>query len=1204
MSGPEQGWEFWIDRGGTFTDIVALDPEKELHFHKLLSEDPSRYHDAVVHGVREVISKNSAGDPKESVISSMRMGTTVGTNALLERKGERCALIVNRGFRDLLRIGYQDRPDIFAMRIDLPSLLYEEVVEIGGRMDTRGGTLEDIDRSKLKEELSRLRRSGIGSLAVVLMNSYVNDEHEREVGRIADEIGFHHVSLSSEVSRLIKIVGRGDTTVVDAYLSPLLLRYIRQVQDDMPDPSPRMLFMQSHGGLIEGGLFRGKDCILSGPAGGVIGGVEVAKRAGYKDIITFDMGGTSTDVSHYSGGYERTYGSKIAGVRIRSPMLRINTVAAGGGSIVSFRDGRLRVGPRSAGADPGPKCYRKGGPLTVTDCNVLLGRISPDHFPSVFGPDGSEPIDADSVRKGFEELADRILQETGREMTPEEVAEGALEIAVENMAQAIKTISVERGYDISDHLLCSFGGAGGQHACRIADRLGIQRILVHPLAGVLSALGMGLAPISVVKERTVECDLEDLRGPFVIDIVEGMRELVKGEMEEQGIHGPDIEYSARVHVRYHGSDTSIPVALSNPGNMMEEFSSLHTRRFGFLQEKKMIAAAISLEGVHRREMDKGPLFKDRKEYSAGSGNSLCHICGKDMEVPIYDRSLLAPGRRMSGPALVMESTGTNVIEPGWEGRIDGELNLILERRVEQKRAGTANTEVDPVMLEIFNRLFMSIAEQMGYSLANTAHSVNIKERLDFSCALFDPSGELVANAPHIPVHLGSMSESVLSWLENEEQNVSPGDVFLVNSPYAGGTHLPDITVITPVYSPESGELLFFTASRGHHADIGGTTPGSMPPESRHIDEEGALASGFKVVEKGIFREEKVLQWLTACRYPARNPSQNMADLKAQIAANEKGSRELLSMVERYGAGTVKAYMCHVRDNAEASVRRVIDVLKEGGASVVMDNGSRIQVRITMDKDERSAVVDFSGTSSQLTTNFNAPRAVVKAAVLYVFRTLVPDPIPLNGGCMRPITIRIPKGSMLDPVYPAPVVAGNVETSQHIVDALFYALGKMAGSQGTMNNLTFGNEEYQYYETICGGTGAGPGFHGTDGVHSHMTNTRITDPEVLESRYPVRLKEFSIRKASGGIGRYHGGDGVRRVLTFLEEMEVSILSSHRRTSPAGLEGAGCGSMGRNTVIRKDGQREDLGGCGSCRLGIGDSVEIRTPGGGGFGRSPDP
>ncbi|MEA3559250.1 MAG: hydantoinase B/oxoprolinase family protein [Candidatus Thermoplasmatota archaeon] len=1194
-------WNFWIDRGGTFTDIVALDPSGTLKVSKLLSKDTARYDDAAVHGIREVLGVKDGEPIDSSVISSIRMGTTVGTNALLERKGERCALIVNKGFGDLLRIGYQERPDIFALDIKLPSLLHGRVVEVEGRIDASGKEIEPLDPLQIEKELVKLKKDGIDSIAIVLMNSYVNDAHELEIDKIAKKLGLGQISVSSEVSRLMKIVGRGDTTVVDAYLSPLLLGYIRKVRKGISGPgrSPLALFMQSHGGLIEADLFRGKDCILSGPAGGVIGGVEAALKAGFRNIITFDMGGTSTDVAHFSGEYERTYDSRIAGARMRSPMLRINTVAAGGGSIITFRDGRFQIGPDSAGAYPGPKCYRNGGPLTVTDCNALLGRIDPDHFPEVFGPDGDLPIDVGTVKDAFAKMAVEVEEKTGIRYSAEEVAEGALEIAVENMAQAVRTISIQRGYNVSDHVLCSFGGAGGQHACRIADRLGMKKILVHPLAGVLSAYGMGLASIRVMKESTLERKLRDVRSANVQAEIERSRNSVLKDMKEQGIEEEDVDISTTVHIRYDGSDTSIPVPMSEEVKMKDRFDRSHLKWFGFLQEKELIASSLTVEGISRQH---GPETFGDTSITRDPGpirTSMVYLGGARKQIPVHPRTSLPPGSRIVGPALIVEKTGTNIVETGWEAEIDNSLNLIMQRVCEKETEFAKGTEADPIMLEIFNRLFMSIAEQMGYSLVNTAHSVNIKERLDFSCALFDEKGELVANAPHIPVHLGSMSESVLSWIDGSEGTINRGDVFLLNSPYSGGTHLPDVTVITPVFSRESDELLFFTASRGHHADIGGITPGSMPPSSRHIDEEGAVASGFKVIESGYFHEERVKDWLEGCRYPARNQKQNMADIKAQIAANERGSFELHSMVKRYGLDTVKAYMKHVRDNAEESVQRVIDVLKDGEASMEMDNGAMIRVKVEIDKDDHSALVDFSGTDPQLQSNFNAPKAVVKAAVLYVFRTLVPDPIPLNGGCLRPIRMIIPESSMLDPSYPAPVVAGNVETSQHIVDALFRALGTLAGSQGSMNNLTFGNDRYQYYETICGGTGAGRTFNGTDAVHSHMTNTRITDPEVLEKRYPVILREFSIRKGSGGAGKFKGGNGVVRSMEFLEPMTVSILSSHRINAPSGAMGGEDGAVGSNRSVRADGSIEELGGCSTVYLEKGDRIEVHTPGGGGYG-----
>ncbi len=1194
------GWQFYIDRGGTFTDIVAVPPSGDIKVQKLLSEDRSRYRDAAVHGIREILSIEEGEEIPMDRIDSIRMGTTVGTNALLERKGEQTALLITKGFRDLLRIGYQNRPDLFALDIRLPEQLYCHVEEIHERILSDGTISVPLDRDDAKDAFERIKAKGIGSVAIVLMNSYKYPVHETELAGIARDIGFSQISVSYQVSPLMKIVGRGDTTVVDAYLSPILLRYIDSVKNEL-DGDRDLLFMQSSGGLVDHSLFKGKDCILSGPAGGIVGAVRTSLDAGSKKIITFDMGGTSTDVAHYSGEMERSFETEIAGVRIRAPMLRIHTVAAGGGSILKFEDGRFKVGPDSAGADPGPASYRKGGPLSVTDANLLLGRIQADHFPGVFGKEGNEPLDIDIVRKKFRSLAEEVSLGSGVKRTPEEVAHGFLQVAIENMAQAIKTISTMRGYDVSDHILACFGGAGGQHVCGVADSLGIKKVLIHPLAGVLSAYGMGLAKISVIKERTIERTFDAGSIPLIEELISELGSRIEKELKEQKIEEDDIDIKTRIHLKYSGTDTPIPIEYSGLDGTTEAYEKEHMERFSFIMRgKDLVIETIEVEGIGG-----GIPTPSRKEEMLehqveAHGRVYLNFNNEWTEVPLYQRDRLRPGSIMNGPAVITEGTGTNIVEPGWKASISGSSDLIMERAGSQDREIAVRTDVDPVMLEIFNRLFMSIAEQMGYSLRNTSYSVNIKERLDFSCALFDGGGGLVANAPHIPVHLGSMSDSVRRWLDDKKEMIEPGDTYLINSPYHGGTHLPDVTLITPVFGDDTKKPLFFVASRGHHADIGGKTPGSMPPDSRTIDEEGVLSSGFRIVSSGVFMEERVRDWLTSGKYPARNPDRNISDLKAQIAANEKGQKELMKMVERYSLDMVRSYMLHVQKNAEESVRNVISKLHSGSSNLIMDLGGKISVDIIIDKEGRSVIVDLTGSSDQLDSNFNAPSAVCTAAVLFVFRTLVKNDIPLNKGCLEPIDIRIKKGSMLDPLPPAAVAAGNVETSMFIADALFSALGTLGGSQGTMNNLTFGNERYQYYETICGGTGAGDGFDGTDAVHSHMTNTRITDPEVLEHRYPVVLEEFSIMKGSGGRGRFTGGNGVRRIIRFNEPMTVSIISEHRKVPPLGICGGGPGALGRNTIIRKDGTHIPLDGCGSMEVDEGDLIRIETPGGGGFGR----
>lgn len=1199
------GWNFYIDRGGTFTDIVAASPDGRISVEKLLSEDPENYRDAAVEGIRRILRINGDEMIPLDIITSVRMGTTVGTNALLERRGERTALLITKGFGDVLRIGYQNRPDLFSLKIDLPELLYDHVEEIDERILADGTVLKELDEREVRDSLQRVRGLGFDSIAIVLLNSYVEPEHERTISRIASDMGFSQISASCETSPLMKIVGRGDTTVVDAYLFPILLDYIDSVKTELGSDIGEcdLLFMQSSGGLVDHGKFRGKDCILSGPAGGIIGAVNTSIDAGFENIITFDMGGTSTDVAHYSGELERSFETEVAGIRMRAPMLRIHTVAAGGGSILKFEDGRFKVGPDSAGADPGPACYRKGGPLTVTDANLLLGRIQLEHFPSVFGESGDLPPDRDAVVGKFETLSRAILAETGKKMEVEEIAEGFLKIAVENMAQAIKTISTMRGYDVSEHVLTCFGGAGGQHACKVAEALGMRKVLIHPLAGVLSAYGMGLAEIRSIRERTVERVIDSWIEEELDSLIDDLKEEVRGELFSENVRKDDIRFETRVHLKYSGTSKPLPVSYSGIEDTIASFEREHMERFSFImKENDIVIDTIEVEGIGGSDRDQ-TMNKGASRTDPSGEEVMLSVKGQWKKVPLYQRDELPPGMRIEGPAMIAESTGTNVIDEGWIAIITGDLDLILERDRTDSEVEDVSSEVDPVMLEIFNKLFMSNAEQMGYSLQNTSISVNIKERLDFSCAIFDGSGDLVANAPHIPVHLGSMSQSVKRWLEDQGDEIRKGEVYLVNSPYHGGTHLPDVTVITPVIDGEGSKPVFFVASRGHHADIGGKTPGSMPPDSTTIFEEGAISSGMRIVEDGRFLEEKVRNWLSSGDHPARDPDRNISDIKAQIAANEKGVKETWKMIEKYSLDVVRSYMSHVQRNAERSVKEAIGDLHGGSAVLEMDQGSRISVKVDIDREGQRAVVDLEGTSPMRDDNFNAPSAICSAAVLYVFRSLVRKDIPLNRGCLAPIDIRIPEGSMLDPVFPAAVVAGNVETSMFIADAILEALGVLGGSQGTMNNLTFGNTRHQYYETICGGTGAGSDFSGTDAVHSHMTNTRITDPEVLEHDHPVILEEFSIRRGSGGEGRQNGGSGVVRRMRFLEKMTVSIISQHRTLPTHGINGGGNGITGKNLVIRKDGRIEDLGGCASAELEPGDAIEIRTPGGGGFGTPQD-
>ncbi|MFQ5954195.1 MAG: hydantoinase B/oxoprolinase family protein [Kiloniellales bacterium] len=1197
-------WQFWIDRGGTFTDVVARRPDGSVVTHKLLSDNPEHYPDAALQGIRDLMRLGAGAAIPASEIEAVKMGTTVATNALLERTGDRTVLAVSRGFRDALRIGYQARPKLFERHIRLPKLLYERVIEVDGRYSAQGEELVALDLAGARQALEAAFDAGLEALAIVFMHGYRYPDHERAVAALAREIGFTKVSASHQVSPLMKLVSRGETTVVDAYLSPLLRRYVDQVAAELGEA--RLMFMQSNGGLTDARLFQGKDSILSGPAGGVVGAVRTSAMAGFDRIISFDMGGTSTDVAHYHGEYERAFETPVAGVRMRAPMMRIHTVAAGGGSILAFDGARYRVGPESAGANPGPASYRRGGPLTVTDCNVMLGKLNPEFFPKVFGPGADQPLDAEVVRRRFTALARRIREATGDERGPEAVAEGFLKIAVENMANAIKEISVRRGYDVSDYTLCCFGGAGGQHACPVADALGMTRVFIHPYAGVLSAYGMGLADIRAMREQAVEARLTQALVGELSATLDRLAGAGRDELARQGVAPANMTVLEKAHVRYEGTDAALIVDFADHAGIVADFEAAHRRRYGFIvPDKAHIVEAVSVEVIGATDAADDPeLPATRRPAPKEPLATVTMVCaGERLETPVFDRDRLRPGHVIDGPAIIVETTGTDVIEPGWRAEITRRNHLVLTRVAPLDRQAAVGTEVDPVMLEVFNNLFMSIAEQMGSTLENTSYSVNIKERLDFSCAIFDPLGQLIANAPHLPVHLGSMSESVRTVIRQRRDGMKPGDVYVLNAPYNGGTHLPDITVITPVFDESGSDILFFVGSRGHHADIGGITPGSMPPDSRSVEEEGVLIDDFLLVDGGRFREAELVALLQSGKYPARNVHQNVADLKAQIAANAMGVHEVHRMIEQFGLDVVHAYMGHVQNNAEEQVRRVLDVLKDGSFSYELDEGAVIKVTITIDQVNRRARVDFTGTSGQRASNFNAPSAVCRAAVLYVFRTLVDDEIPMNEGCLKPIDIVIPEGSMLAPGYPAAVVAGNVETSQCITDALYGALGVLAASQGTMNNVTFGNAQYQYYETVCGGTGAGPDFDGASAVHSHMTNTRLTDPEVLEWRFPVLLEGFRINPGSGGAGRHRGGDGVIRRLRFLEPMTAAVLSNHRRVPPFGLEGGRPGDVGRNWVERADGTLVELSGTDRIEMRPGDVFVVQTPGGGGFGPPRD-
>ena len=1203
-------WQFWIDRGGTFTDIVARRPDGTLKTHKLLSENPERYADAAVAGIRQLLGiEMDAPIPAES-IEAVRLGTTVATNALLERKGEPTVLVITRGFRDALRVAYQNRPKLFDRQILLPELLYSHVIEAHERVGAQGEVIAPLDEERMEHALRHARDQGFRSVAIVCLHGYRFPDHERRIGDMAHRIGFTQVSLSHRTSPLMKLVSRGDTTVADAYLSPILDRYVDQVAGDLA--SVRLMFMQSNGGLTDARMFRGKDSILSGPAGGIVGMAKTSQAAGFDRVIGFDMGGTSTDVSHYAGEYERQYETQVAGIRMRAPMLSIHTVAAGGGSLLFFDGARYRVGPQSAGANPGPAAYRRGGPLTVTDANIMLGRIQPDYFPHVFGPSGDQPLDAAVVRERFIALATKI----GDDRAPEDVAAGFLEIAVTNMANAIKKVSVQRGYDVTEYVLATFGGAGGQHACAVADALGIKRVVIHPLAGVLSAYGMGLADITAMRESAVEAPLAEGLLPELGKVLARLESEARAELTDEGVPAESINVLHRAHLRYDGTDAALQVPIASAADMMKDFEKVYQQRFSFLmRDKRIVVEAVSVEAVGEAGTNEimlagRPANADRRDSGAvpPKGQLLlatpaartvrAYVSGTWADIDLYQRKDIRPGEVISGPAIIAEANATTVIEPGWAAAVNDLNHLVLSRAVPAPDRRAIGIGADPVMLEIFNNLFMSVAEQMGFRLQSTAHSVNIKERLDFSCALFDAEGNLIANAPHIPVHLGSMGESIKQIIKDRAGRMKPGDVYALNDPYHGGTHLPDITVITPVFD-RATTILFYVASRGHHAEIGGITPGSMPAASVRIEEEGVLLRNWLLVENGRFREMETVEKLRTAPHPSRNPETNIADLRAQIAANEKGVQELGAMVDHFGLEVVRAYMGHVQDNAEESVRQVISVLRDGSYTYELDSGAIIKVAIRVNRENRTAEIDFTGTEAQLNNNFNAPSSVAMAAVLYVFRTLVDDEIPLNSGCLKPLKVIIPPGTMLSPEYPAAVVAGNVETSQAVTGALYAALGVMAEGSGTMNNITFGNDHHQYYETVASGSGAGDGFAGTDVVQTHMTNSRLTDPEVLEWRYPVRLESYEILPGSGGHGRWHGGNGGRRRIRFLEPMTVTTLAGHRRVQPYGMAGGEPGALGRHWIEHGDGSTTPMDGCDSVTVGSEDVLVLETPGGGGYG-----
>ena len=1197
------GWNFWIDRGGTFTDIVGRAPDGNLKTHKLLSDNPRRYADAAVQGIRDLLELGTDEVIPLDKIETVKMGTTVATNALLERQGEPTLLVTTKGFADILRIGYQTRPDLFALEIELPEMLYTEVLEVEERVGADGEVLTRLDENAARAGLQLARAQGLNSVAIVLLHGYRYTTHEARLAVIARELGFEQVSVSHEVSALMKIVPRGDTTVVDAYLSPILRQYVSRVDEQLRhnQTSPRLMFMQSNGGLTDAYAFQGKDALLSGPAGGVVGMARTAENANLNKLIGFDMGGTSTDVSHYAGEFERAYETEVAGIRVRSPMMDINTVAAGGGSILHFDGSRLRVGPDSAGANPGPMCYGNNGPLAITDCNVVLGKLRPEFFPAVFGSDGNQPLDITATTQAFSLLAEQITEATGTHQTETSVAQGYLDIAADNMANAIKKISIERGHDVTDYALVCFGGAGGQHACMVADRLGIEHIYVHPHAGVLSAVGIGLADVRQIRDETVEQTLNDENLQRLDPRWHELENNGTQYLQNQGIESKAQELRRRLSLRYQGSDTALLVPAGTNSDVKAAFETNHAARFGFTSpQTPIIIESLQLEAVGLAE----PLSvseTDSQDEDPLLGIFPTTMSNKTIDTPFLNRQNLATDTPVTGPAVLVEPNATTVIEPNWQAHVKANGDLFIERIASQNQRPAVGTNVNPVQLEIFNNLFMNIAEQMGVVLENTAVSVNIKERLDFSCAIFDPDGELIANAPHLPIHLGSMSEAIKSVIANNPQ-MQPGDAYVLNDPYNGGTHLPDITVVKPIFDENTGQRIFYVASRGHHSDIGGIVPGSAPADSTTIDEEGLVLDNVLLVQGGRFLEHEIRNLLTTGPWPARNPDQNVADLKAQVAACERGAAELHNVINHYGLDVVHAYMGHVMENAEESVRRVIAALSDCEFVGEMDDGNQIAVSIKVDLAKRSAVIDFTGTSDQHPGNFNAPKAVCRSAVLYVFRCMVNDAIPLNAGCLVPLDIRIPDPSMISPHSPAAVIAGNVETSQLLVDTLFGALGVIAGSQGTMNNFIWGNDKHQYYETICGGAGATPSADGASAVHTHMTNTRLTDPEILEWRHPVRIEHFKVRQNSGGLGAQRGGDGVIRRLQFLEPMTVNVLSSRRKVAPYGVNGGNDGLVGVNRLLRADGTATELPGSTRVDVNPADCFEIETPGGGGFG-SPE-
>ena len=1185
-------WQFWIDRGGTFTDCIGCAPSGQLHLAKVLSSD-----DAPLKGIRQILKleKHKPIPPCE-----IKMGTTIATNALLERKGARHALVITRGFADVLEIGTQARSDIFQYRIQKQSILYDAVIEVDERIDAGGKILCAPDLEKVHEQLADLLQRGIENLAIVLLHSFAFPNHENQIAQLARGLDFKHVSCSHEVCPEIGLTARGDTTTADAYLTPLIRGYINRLRQQLPGSKLKM--MQSNGGLIDAEMFRGHNSILSGPAAGVVACAAIGEQSGYSKIIGFDMGGTSTDVSRYDGNFEHIYETAVplAGIRIKTPMIHIHTVAAGGGSICKVVGGRLTVGPESAGSDPGPLCYDirdsggllKASELTVTDINLFLGRVLPENFPF--------PLDQKNVITKIQGVV-TALKQTGSNQTAYNVAEGFWQIANLKMAQAIKEITVARGHDVRDYVLCCFGGAGGQHACAIARQLGIKKILLHPFAGILSAYGMGLADTVWTGSAPVAC-LPLNRDSFVLlkDLFAELQKKGSEVILENGHQSEDIVTIKKIDLRYIGTETSLTISEPDDENYFAAFVQQHQQLYGYVREDReieILQCRVEVIGKTRQSL---PQIKKIKPYQPEPERAVqAFFSGDEVKIPFFLRDDLKPGATIAGPALILESIGTIVIEPDFKAQIDGYGHIIIEEISENQTALAFDKHgQDPVGLEIFNHLFMSVAEQMGTVLRRTAVSTNIKERLDFSCAVFDDKGSLVANAPHIPVHLGAMGESVRS-IRAVHSEMQEGDVFVTNNPFRGGSHLPDITVVTPIFIHTS-QPVFFVASRAHHADVGGITPGSMPPFSKNIDEEGLLIDNIKIVEAGDFNESLFDKLFTEDEYPPRRIKDNRADLQAQIAANHNGVQQMQELCKRYSLETVLAYMNYVRENAAAQVRQALQKIPDGIHQFrdEMDDGSTIAVKI--DIREQQAFIDFSGTAGESDNNLNAPRAIVSSAILYVFRSLVAENIPLNEGCLDPLQIIIPEKCLLNPEFGRAVAGGNVETSQRIVDVLFGALGLAAASQGTMNNTTFGDATFGYYETIAGGVGAAEGYHGAHGVHSHMTNTRITDPEVLETRHPIMLKRFSLRRDSGGAGLFHGGHGVIRHFHFLKDLQVSLLTQRRKRPPYGMAGGEPGQVGKNIRVKANGEKISLSGSESYHAETGEELIVCTPGGGGWGR----